>query len=53
MVKYDDPATGASKYIPFVGEEALLPPPSGYKRGYAKGGFVSKPIKSKGLASKR
>lgn len=53
MVKYDDPVTGGSKYIPFVGEEALLPPPSGYKRGYAKGGFVSKPTKSKGLASKR
>ena len=53
MVKYDDPATGASKYIPFVDEEALLPPPEGYKRGYAKGGFVSKPTKSKGLAARR
>jgi hypothetical protein len=53
MVKYDDPATGASKYIPFVGEEALLPPPEGYKRGYAKGGFVSKPVTSQGLASRK
>lgn len=53
MVKYDDPATGGSKYIPFVGEEALLPPPEGYKRMYAKGGFVSKPTKSKGLAGRR
>ena len=43
MVKYEDPATGASKYIPFVGEEALLPPPTGYNRStYAKGGFVSR-----------
>lgn len=53
MVKYDDPTTGSSKYIPFVGEEALLPPPEGYKRGYAKGGLVSKPIKQKGLASRK
>lgn len=43
MVKYEDPVTGASKYIPFVGEEALLPPPTGYDRTtYAKGGFVSR-----------
>lgn len=43
MVKYEDTATGSSKYIPFVGEEALLPPPTGYtKTSYAKGGFVSK-----------
>ena len=42
MVKYDDPTTGASKYIPFVGEEALLPPPTGYNKSYAKGGFVSR-----------
>jgi hypothetical protein len=43
MVKYEDPVTGASKYIPFVGEEALLPPPIGYDRTtYAKGGFVSR-----------
>ena len=53
MVKYDDPASGGSKYIPFVGEEALLPPPSGYNKVYAKGGFVSKPTKSKGLAARR
>lgn len=45
MVKYDDPVTGASKYIPFVGEEALLPPPVGYtKTSFAKGGFVSRRI---------
>lgn len=43
MVKYEDPATGGSKYIPFVGDEALLPPPSGYNRtSFAKGGFVSR-----------
>ena len=43
MVKYEDPVTGASKYIPFVNEEALLPPPIGYDRTtYAKGGFVSR-----------
>lgn len=43
MVKYDDSTTGSSKYIPFVGDEALLPPPSGYTRSsYAKGGFVAK-----------
>ena len=43
MVKYEDSATGASKYIPFVGEEALLPPPFGYTRtSFAKGGFVSR-----------
>ena len=42
MVKYEDPATGATKYVPFVGEEALLPPPTGYNKSYAKGGFVSK-----------
>ncbi len=43
MVKYEDSATGGSKYIPFVGEEALLPPPSGYSRtSFAKGGFVSR-----------
>jgi hypothetical protein len=43
MVKYEDSASGASKYIPFVGEEALLPPPIGYTRSsFAKGGFVSR-----------
>ena len=42
MVKFDDPVGGGSKYIPFIGEEALLPPPTGYSRSYAKGGFVSK-----------
>lgn len=42
MVKYEDPTTGGSKYIPFVGEEALLPPPTGYNKVYAKGGFVSR-----------
>jgi hypothetical protein len=42
MVRYDDPVSGGRKYVPFVGEEALLPPPEGYKREYAKGGFVSK-----------
>lgn len=43
MVKYEDPVTGGSKYIPFVGEEALLPPPTGYNRAtFAKGGFVSR-----------
>jgi hypothetical protein len=43
MVKYEDSASGASKYIPFVGEEALLPPPTGYTRSsFAKGGFVSR-----------
>jgi hypothetical protein len=42
MVKYDDPVGGGSKYIPFVNEEALLPPPTGYNKAYAKGGFVSK-----------
>lgn len=53
MVKFDDPTTGASKYIPFVGEEALLPPPAGYTKSYAKGGFVSKPTKRNGLAARR
>ena len=53
MVKYEDPTTGATKYIPFVGEEALLPPPTGYNRAYAKGGFVSKPTKRNGLAARR
>jgi hypothetical protein len=55
MVKYDDPVTGSSKYIPFVGEEALLPPPAGYDRKYAKGGFVSKKktTKSTSLVSRR
>jgi len=44
MVKYEDSATGAIKYVPFVGDEALLPPPAGYKETsfYAKGGFVSR-----------
>jgi hypothetical protein len=43
MVKYEDSASGSSKYIPFVGEEALLPPPTGYTRSsFAKGGFVSR-----------
>lgn len=42
MVKFDDPVGGGSKYIPFIGEEALLPPPTGYTKSYAKGGFVSK-----------
>lgn len=53
MVRYEDPATGATKYIPFVGEEALLPPPTGYNKSYAKGGFVSKPTKRNGLAVRR
>lgn len=53
MVKYEDPTTGATKYIPFVGEEALLPPPTGYNKSYAKGGFVSKPTKRNGLAARR
>lgn len=53
MVKYDDPTSGGSKYIPFIGEEALLPPPEGYERKYAKGGFVSKPTKRNGLAARR
>lgn len=53
MVKYEDPTTGAAKYIPFVGEEALLPPPTGYSKSYAKGGFVSKPTKRNGLAARR
>jgi hypothetical protein len=45
MVKYEDSATGASKYIPFVNEEALLPPPTGYTRtSFAKGGFVSRRV---------
>ena len=42
MVKFDDPVGGGSKYIPFIGEKALLPPPTGYTKSYAKGGFVSK-----------
>jgi hypothetical protein len=43
MVKYEDSASGASKYIPFVGEEALLPPPTGYNRtSFAKGGLASR-----------
>ena len=43
MVKYEDSASGASKYIPFVGEEALLPPPTGYTRtSFAKGGLASR-----------
>jgi hypothetical protein len=43
MVQYEDAATGATRYIPFVGNEALLPPPVGYnKTSYAKGGFVSR-----------
>lgn len=53
MVKFDDPVGGGSKYIPFIGEEALLPPPTGYNRAYAKGGFVSKPTKRNGLAARR
>lgn len=45
MVKYEDSASGASKYIPFVGEEALLPPPTGYNRtSFAKGGLASRRI---------
>ena len=44
MVKYEDSATGASKYVPFVGEEALLPPPAGYTKTFAKGGFVSRRV---------
>ena len=47
MVKYDDPTNGGSKYIPFIGEEALLPPPEGYVRKYAKGGFASKRVSQK------
>jgi hypothetical protein len=43
MVQYEDAATGATRYIPFVGNEALLPPPVGYsKTSFAKGGFVSR-----------
>lgn len=42
MVRYEDPATGAVKYVPFVGEESLLPPPTNYNKSYAKGGFVSR-----------
>ena len=43
MVKYEDPASGASKYIPFINEEALLPPPTGYTRiSFAKGGLASR-----------
>jgi hypothetical protein len=42
MVRYEDSATGASKYIPFVGEESLLPPPIGYTKSFVKGGFVSR-----------
>jgi hypothetical protein len=44
MAKYEDSSTGAIKYVPFVGDEALLPPPTGYKETsfYAKGGFVSR-----------
>jgi hypothetical protein len=43
MVKYEDSATGASKYVPFIGEKALLFPPAGYtKSSFAKGGFVTK-----------
>lgn len=53
MVKYEDPSSDASKYIPFIGEEALLPPPVGYTKAYAKGGFVSKPTKRNGLASRK
>ena len=53
MVKFDDPVGGGSKYIPFIGEEALLPPPAGYTKSYAKGGFVSKPTKRNGLAARR
>ena len=53
MVKFDDPVGGGSKYIPFIGEQSLLPPPTGYNRTYAKGGFVSKPTRRNGLASRR
>lgn len=53
MVKFDDPVGGGSKYIPFVGEKSLLPPPAGYNKSYAKGGFVSKPVKRNGLASRK
>jgi hypothetical protein len=43
MVKYEDSASGASKYIPFIDEEALLPPPTGYTRtSFAKGGLASR-----------
>jgi len=44
MAKFEDPATGKFKYVPFVKDSALLPPPSGYKEidYYAKGGFVTK-----------
>lgn len=42
MRKYQDDA-GNTKYIPFVGEEAQLSVPTGYKFvGYNKGGFVQK-----------
>ena len=44
MAKFEDPTTGKFKYVPFVKNNALLPPPSGYKEidYYAKGGFVTK-----------
>jgi hypothetical protein len=43
MVDYEDAATGTTRYIPFIGDEALLPPPVGYARkSFAKGGFVSR-----------
>lgn len=44
MAKFEDPATGKFKYVPFVKDSALLPPPAGYKEidYYAKGGFVTK-----------
>jgi hypothetical protein len=44
MAKYEDPITGKFKYVPFVKDNALLPPPSGYNEidYYAKGGFVTK-----------
>lgn len=43
MVEYQDGATGSSKYVPFIGDQALLPPPVGYTRSsYAKGGFVTR-----------
>lgn len=47
MVKFDDPVGGGSKYIPFVGEKSLLPPPAGYNKAYAEGGFVSKRVSEK------
>jgi hypothetical protein len=43
MVRYENSASGSSKYVPFIDEEALLPPPDGYtKSSFAKGGLASR-----------